>query len=57
MLAGLHLGHLMEQVARAIGGEGGGHDGAAGWSGDVDPIAAETAFIDAVARTTKQVVR
>lgn len=56
VLAGLHLGHLMEQVAQAIGGEGGGHDGAAGWSGDVDPIAAETAFIDAVARTTKQEV-
>ena len=30
---GVHLGHLMAAVAERIGGEGGGHDGAAGWSG------------------------
>ncbi|MEL0313123.1 MAG: DHHA1 domain-containing protein, partial [Candidatus Poseidoniales archaeon] len=56
VLAGLHMGHLMEEVARSIGGEGGGHDGAAGWSGDAHPIAAETAFIDAVARTARNEV-
>lgn len=56
VLAGLHLGHLMEEVANAVGGDGGGHDGAAGWSGSVDPIAAETAFIDALARTTREEV-
>ena len=54
VLAGVHLGRLMEHVASSIGGEGGGHDGAAGWSGTADPIAAETAFIDALARTNKQ---
>lgn len=54
VLAGLHMGAIMEQLAETLGGEGGGHDGAAGWSGNVDPIAAETAFLDAVARTTKQ---
>lgn len=56
VLAGLHMGHLMEEVAQSIGGEGGGHDGAAGWSGDAHPIAAETAFIDAVARTARNEV-
>ena len=56
VLAGLHMGHLMEEVAQSIGGEGGGHDGAAGWSGDAHPIAAETAFIDAVARTARSEV-
>ena len=32
-----------------LGGEGGGHDGAAGWSGKSDRIAAETAFINLLA--------
>lgn len=54
---GLHMGRIMEDVAQSIGGEGGGHDGAAGWSGDVHSIAAETAFIDAVARTSRKQVR
>ena len=31
-------------------GEGGGHDGAAGWSGSVDIITAESSFISHVAR-------
>lgn len=56
VLAGLHMGHIMEEVAQSLGGEGGGHDGAAGWSGDAHPIAAETAFIDAVARTARMEV-
>ena len=30
-------------------GEGGGHDGAAGWSGKTDRIAAESSFIAQVA--------
>lgn len=46
---GIHLGHLMSAVAERIGGEGGGHDGAAGWSGKTDRIAAESAFIAQVA--------
>lgn len=48
--AGLHMGAIMQDIADALGGEGGGHDGAAGWTGEAHPIAAETAFIDAVAR-------
>ena len=56
VLAGLHMGAIMERVAQSIGGEGGGHDGAAGWAGDADPIAAETAFLDAVARVKRQEV-
>jgi nanoRNase/pAp phosphatase (c-di-AMP/oligoRNAs hydrolase) len=39
----------MAAVAERIGGEGGGHDGAAGWSGKADRIAAESAFIAQVA--------
>ncbi|MBT60335.1 MAG: hypothetical protein CMA63_02130 [Euryarchaeota archaeon] len=47
--AGIHLGELMSSVAEQLGGEGGGHDGAAGWSGSIDRIAAESAFIAQVA--------
>ena len=57
VLAGLHMGEIMEEVARSLGGEGGGHDGAAGWSGDAHPVAAETAFIDAVARVPRNEVK
>lgn len=31
--AGLHLGEMLAQLAKEVNGEGGGHDGAAGWSG------------------------
>ncbi len=48
-LKGIHLGELMASVAKQIGGEGGGHDGAAGWSGKTDRIAAESSFITQVA--------
>ena len=57
VLAGLHMGEIMEEVARSLGGEGGGHDGAAGWSGEAHPVAAETAFIDAVARVPRNEVK
>ena len=56
VMAGLHMGDIMNAMAQSIGGEGGVHDGAAGWTGDVEPVEAETAFIDAVARTPKRVV-
>ncbi len=46
---GLHLGVLFEKAAEAHGGEGGGHDGAAGWTSSLDPVAAETAVLAAVA--------
>ncbi len=48
-LKGIHLGELMSSVAEQIGGEGGGHHGAAGWSGKTDRIAAESSFITQVA--------
>ncbi len=49
-IEGIHLGEIMQEIANSLGGEGGGHDGAAGFSGKCDKIAAETAFIDALAR-------
>ena len=52
-LSGIHLGNLMSSVAEQIGGEGGGHDGAAGWSGKCDRIAAESAFIAQVAHISR----
>jgi len=51
--SGIHLGQIMAQVAQQIGGEGGGHDGAAGWSGKTDRIAAESSFIAQVALTPR----
>ena len=53
VLEGVKLGSIMENVAQRLGGEGGGHDGAAGWSGEYDAIAAETAFLDILARTNR----
>ena len=34
--AGIHLGDMMNSMSVEIGGEGGGHDGAAGFSGQGD---------------------
>jgi nanoRNase/pAp phosphatase (c-di-AMP/oligoRNAs hydrolase) len=48
-LKGIHLGEIMESISQQIGGDGGGHSGAAGWSGKTDRIAAESAFIAQVA--------
>jgi len=44
-LRGVHLGTIMQAIAEQHGGDGGGHDGAAGWTGKVDRIRAESAFI------------
>jgi len=44
-LRGVHLGSIMQEIAEQHGGDGGGHDGAAGWTGNVDRIRAESAFI------------
>ena len=44
--SGLHLGEIMQKLSVQLGGEGGGHDGAAGWSGKQDRISAESAFIN-----------
>jgi nanoRNase/pAp phosphatase (c-di-AMP/oligoRNAs hydrolase) len=46
---GIHLGEMMKDLSEKMGGEGGGHDGAAGWSGKSDRIAAESAFINLLA--------
>ena len=52
---GLSLAKIMTSVAQQIGGEGGGHDGAAGWSGNVDRITAESSFISHVAKISRSV--
>ncbi len=49
------LAKIMSSVAQQIGGEGGGHDGAAGWSGKVDTVAAESSFISHVAKISRGV--
>ena len=51
--SGIHLGKMMQQLAEKMGGEGGGHDGAAGWNGKCDRIAGETAFINILANTRR----
>ena len=54
---GIHLGLIMEEISKQIGGNGGGHDGAAGWSGKADRIAAESAFIAHVATINRRDVQ
>lgn len=48
-IEGVHLGRLMEKLSETLGGDGGGHDGAAGWSGRCERVAAESAFINILA--------
>jgi nanoRNase/pAp phosphatase (c-di-AMP/oligoRNAs hydrolase) len=48
IVEGVQLGSILDDLADAHGGEGGGHDGAAGWSSDLDVIAVESAFIHAL---------
>ena len=50
---GVHLGEMMQKLSETLGGEGGGHDGAAGWSGKTDRVAAESAFINLLASTRR----
>ena len=52
--SGIHLGKMMQKLAEKMGGAGGGHDGAAGWSGRCDRIAGETAFINILASTRRE---
>jgi len=42
---GIHLGSMMEKMVERSGGEGGGHAGAAGWTGTIDETDARTGFI------------
>jgi single-stranded DNA-specific DHH superfamily exonuclease len=48
-IEGVHLGRIMETLSEKLGGDGGGHDGAAGWSGRCERVAAESAFINILA--------
>lgn len=52
---GIKLGLIMQKLSEKLGGDGGGHDGAAGWSGNSDIIAAESAFIAEVAIQKREV--
>ena len=52
-IAGIHLGDMMKVMSEKMGGEGGGHDGAAGWTGRCERIASETAFINILANTRR----
>ena len=49
-IAGVHLGLIMEFLAEKLGGNGGGHDGAAGFSNECDLVRAESAFIAELAK-------
>ena len=40
----------MEKISEKLGGNGGGHDGAAGFSNECDLIRAESAFIAELAK-------
>lgn len=42
---GIHLGQLMESLALRLGGDGGGHPGAAGWSGNCDEVELESVLL------------
>ena len=42
---GVHLGKLMQNMVERSGGEGGGHAGAAGWTGKIDQTDATSGFI------------
>lgn len=51
---GVDLGGLMDGLASRIGGQGGGHPGAAGWSGDVPDITAQSGFIADLSATRRE---
>jgi len=53
LAAGVHLGDIMSSVADEIGGQGGGHDGAAGLSGTGEA----EAMLDICARNVLDVLR
>ena len=45
---GVNLGVVMTNLANKLGGEGGGHPGAAGWSGNVHPVELESSVLAAL---------
>ncbi|MCH2358553.1 MAG: DHH family phosphoesterase [Candidatus Poseidoniales archaeon] len=50
---GVDLGGLMAGLSSRIGGDGGGHPGAAGWSGDVPDVTALSGFISDLSATRR----
>lgn len=46
---GVDVGALMKTMATRLGGEGGGHPGAAGWSGECHPVELESSLLAALA--------
>ena len=50
---GVDLGGLMAGLSSRIGGDGGGHPGAAGWSGDVPDVTALSGFIADLSATPR----
>ncbi len=52
---GVHLGSLMEKMVDRSGGEGGGHAGAAGWSGSIDETDARSGFISILMSTQESI--
>ncbi|MEE2747243.1 MAG: DHH family phosphoesterase [Candidatus Thermoplasmatota archaeon] len=44
-VGGIHLGEMMRKMVERSGGEGGGHAGAAGWTGSIDDVDATSGFI------------
>ena len=51
---GLDMGRLLEGLATRLGGEGGGHPGAAGWTGPVGDVEARSAVIAALSGTVRR---
>ncbi|MFL2956597.1 MAG: hypothetical protein CND29_01180 [Marine Group II euryarchaeote MED-G36] len=45
---GVNLGVVMSNLVSKLGGEGGGHPGAAGWSGEVHPVELESSVLAAL---------
>ncbi len=45
---GVDVGALMKAMATRLGGEGGGHPGAAGWSGQCHPVELESSLLAAL---------
>ena len=52
--SGIHLGHMMGRLAERHGGDGGGHDGAAGWTSDLDRTAAISAVLAMISSTRRE---
>ena len=52
--SGIHLGHMMGSLAERHGGDGGGHDGAAGWTSDAGSNSAISAVLAMISSTRRE---